>query len=1816
MDAAEEQTSRPIGRQPEAGKAPSQYSGGHRTLTKPSSRKSRKETLLSQARRKLELAAARVAEIEAANRVAELEEQEDTDGEDTVTTNQETERRVNDWLDASQSQLLAITDQPHNRPPATQQNEAVEAREIAEQQAAPTTAHAIPMPHVMNNSTPAPAGVEGTVAVQQPQQINLSELASAIALAARAGQQLVPRYNTELPIFSGSHQEWLSFKAAYMESASAYTETENTARLRRSLRGRAKEVVENLLIYNPKPEEVLKSLESRFGRPDAIALAELERLRALQRPTDAPKDLCIFATKVTNIVTTLRALDKIYYLYNPEVTKATIEKLTPAMRYRWFDFAAENQQEEADLLKLARFLQREADRCGPYAQPEQITGSSGGAQIQRRTTLRTYNTEMSTEQQECPVCKKQGHTTTTCKKFKEADVSTRWDIAKKKYLCFRCLKQRTRNHSCRGKQCAIDDCHRLHHNLLHLKKEKPIVETEERVEIVSSTWTPTKTQAYLKIVPVRVSGPKGQVDTHALLDDGSTVTLLDADIAKQTGVKGPVEPLHIEAIANTEVEAGASRRVTLTLHGDSGSYNIQARTFKNLQLSSQTISDEDLVDCRHLSDIEHKLKYNKVIPKLLIGQDNWHLLLARKVRRGNSRQPVASLTPLGWVLHGAHTRTLGQQVNHIYHLTEIEEKMDEELRHHFALESLLITPKRPTTDPEKRALDLLKEHTKQREDGRYETTLLWKSEEIEMANNFENACNRLLSTEKKIDKDLKLREKYNEQMNALINKGYAEQAPPSSSEKKTWYLPHFPVLNPMKPGKVRVVHDAAAKTKGMSLNDCLLTGPDLLQSLPGVLMRFRQHPIAVTADIAEMFMQVKIREEDRDALRYLWRGENREQQPTEYRMTSLIFGATSSPATAIYVKNINAEKYKLTHPAAYEAIVKNHYVDDYLQSFKNLEEAKKISQKVRDIQKEAHYDLKKWTSNCTELIAMLDENNESQPSKDLDDGTKTERVLGLIWKPGTDELAFNLNLARLPPEVMDDKEPTKRKILKIIMSLFDPLGFASPVTTRAKQILQETWRRGTGWDDKLDEDLIHQWQQWMEHLRALKDIGIPRCHLHYSDATRRELHIFVDASEAAYAAVIYWRLTNPDGEVSLSFVLGKARVAPLKITSIPRLELQAAVMGSRMAAAVMEEHDEKPDQRIFWTDSRTVLTWLKTGARSYKPYVAHRIAAIEENSKVTEWRWIPTKLNVADDATRDVPNHLDTTHRWFSGPDFLKNDSSTWPSDRLEIDMQTGEEKTHHIGEKNPVSIKNAVPDPSRFSKWERLLRTTARVVQFITLCKRKTAAVNYKRTLKNKEKDPAWNARKARQQTRTPRATIEERKNFLPIEPEILKKAEELLIRTIQMDSFAEEIKSMNNGKAIPKDSRLRSLAVENINGVLTLKTRIAAAMDVVIEKRPPILDGNHRITRLFMDFIHRQLHHSGVESTINECRQRFWILRMRPTARAIIKNCLPCRIRRNTPPTPATGNHPPCRLAHHHRPFTFTGVDYFGPLTTTVGRSTQKVYVALFTCLTTRAVHLEMAASLSTDSAVMALRRMAARRGCPTEMWSDNGTNLQGAAKELTQATEEEAKKKGISWRFIPPGAPFMGGAWERLVKSVKTALTTVLHERSPTQEVLMTLLAEAEYTVNSRPLTHVSVSPEDPEALTPNHFLLGGSALSPTFGTFDESDLIGRTHWRASQRLADLFWARWLKEYLPDLQYRREPYGRGPAIKVGDVVLITDGTLPRNVWPRGLVTAVFPGPDGVIRAVDVRTKGGILRRPAKKLVILPTEPADLHQDLDASS
>ncbi|XP_072934731.1 uncharacterized protein [Epargyreus clarus] len=300
---------------------------------------------------------------------------------------------------------------------------------------------------------------------------------------------------------------------------------------------------------------------------------------------------------------------------------------------------------------------------------------------------------------------------------------------------------------------------------------------------------------------------------------------------------------------------------------------------------------------------------------------------------------------------------------------------------------------------------------------------------------------------------------------------------------------------------------------------------------------------------------------------------------------------------------------------------------------------------------------------------------------------------------------------------------------------------------------------------------------------------------------------------------------------------------------------------------------------------------------------------------------------------------------------------------------------------------------------------------------------------------------------------------------------------------------------------------------------------------------------------------------------------------------------------------------MAHHQRPFSYCGADLFGPMEVTVGRRHEKRYGVLFTCLTIRAVHIELVPTLTSDSFIVALRRMAARRGWPTHMYTDNGTNLRGADKELRksimemdqQALADGAMNHGTKWTFIPPASPHWGGAWERLIRSVKTSLRVVLKERAPKEETLMTLLAEVENIINSRPLTHVSVEVGSTEALTPNHFLLGTSYNLPQIGTFSD-EFYHRKQWRISQQLSDMFWKRWVKEVLPDMIPRRKWTKEQRPLQPGDLVYILDPDSPRNMWPRGLIEQVHPGRDGRVRVAIIKTKNGHLTRSTTRIARIP--------------
>lgn len=302
-----------------------------------------------------------------------------------------------------------------------------------------------------------------------------------------------------------------------------------------------------------------------------------------------------------------------------------------------------------------------------------------------------------------------------------------------------------------------------------------------------------------------------------------------------------------------------------------------------------------------------------------------------------------------------------------------------------------------------------------------------------------------------------------------------------------------------------------------------------------------------------------------------------------------------------------------------------------------------------------------------------------------------------------------------------------------------------------------------------------------------------------------------------------------------------------------------------------------------------------------------------------------------------------------------------------------------------------------------------------------------------------------------------------------------------------------------------------------------------------------------------------------------------------------------------PQMSSLPPARLASFERPFTFVGIDYFGPLYVTVGRRKVKRWGALFTCLTVRAVRLEIAHSLDTSSCVMCINNFMARRGTPREIFTDNGTNLKGASKIFSPEVDHKTISKtfeSIRWKFNPPAAPHMGGAWERLVRSVKTTLYHICPHMNFNDETLKCALTEVEFIINSRPLTFVSLESCDDEALTPNHLLLGSSSgLKPI--NHKEIDL--RQRWNQTKLFADKFWHRWIKEYAPTLIRRGKWHEKTTPLRVGDIVIIIDENLPRHCWPKGKIIEALVAKDGQVRQAKFQTKNGIFQRPTVKIAKL---------------
>ncbi|KAL4009499.1 hypothetical protein ACER0C_003351 [Sarotherodon galilaeus] len=443
----------------------------------------------------------------------------------------------------------------------------------------------------------------------------------------------------------------------------------------------------------------------------------------------------------------------------------------------------------------------------------------------------------------------------------------------------------------------------------------------------------------------------------------------------------------------------------------------------------------------------------------------------------------------------------------------------------------------------------------------------------------------------------------------------------------------------------------------------------------------------------------------------------------------------------------------------------------------------------------------------------------------------------------------------------------------------------------------------------------------------------------------------------------------------------------------------------------------------------------------------------------------------------------------------------------------------------------------------------------------------------------------------------------------ENLAKAEEAIIRYCQRKTFPKEITALSKGQGVKRTSSLFKLSPVLEQGILRVGGRLSRAALPEESKRPAILNKDLHITKLILREIHENLAHCGHNHVISKLRTKFWVPGANSAVRKILARCIACRREHGVAGQQQMADLPRDRVLPDDPPFTNCGVDYFGPYEIKRGRSTVKRYGVIFTCLTTRAIHLEMAASLDTDSFIHALRRFIARRGQIKILRSDNRTNFIGAERELKRAIaewnvskiEDHLKQQGIQWTFNPPSGPHHGGVWERLLKSVKKILNVTLRLQTLDEESLHTLLCEAEAIINSRPITKASSDPNDLEVLTPNHLLLLRNKPSLPPGLFDRQDLYARRRWKQVQYMSEIFWKRWAREYLPQLQERQRWTRPSRNFLVGDIVLIVDDTAPRNSWITGKVIHTISDKAGMVRQVRIKTKTSVLDGPITKICLL---------------
>lgn len=1675
---------------------------------------------------------------------------------------------------------------------------------------------------------------------EQSRRSSFSSAQSGASSNAKLPKLPLPSFSGEISDWNSFYDLYCSL----VHNNSAYTDTEKFRYLLLTLKNEPYNLIKSLPITDANYSVAFGILVSRYENKRVIASTYLEKILDVEPCTEKSTSSLRYLLNVyQENIKALEVMNFPTEQWSFILLTILLRKIPASIRKR-FELSLQSPSEVPKVATLISFLERELSACEianfnrhegsskSFSPPRGRTASGASpatrhafhvasqtaydsacndVQSSARQVLQSNSEKPNNKSFTCICCDAQ-HTLTKCTKFLNLSPKERYSLISDKNVCFNCLHVGHDVRQCKS-SFVCRSCHKRHHTLIHFdnkiyvsdvyqsadnydkNNEIPVNDSTTQVTMTAATRESSaqsnapfvRTSTVLlstALVDVYV-GERKQSTVRCLIDTGSQATLISEACVQRLGLSRKnvnVPPIYGINVDKPVHAKGLISCCIAPKNQSQPSVQIDAIVLPKLITSQMPSCEIPYTGWSHIKNLTlADPDFHTPQPvEMLLGADVLPHILLHNTITGVPGSPVAMNSIFGYLLMGKVEFESSSPVSFPIQVCHSSVNDDFDLKRFWELESI---PEQKSLSPDELLCETVYETTHTRnESGRYVVALPFRPDAPPLGESRDIALARFRKLEYKLERNPQLKTNYHACLQEYLDLDHMEPVDSLPAASCAYYIPHHCVVKESsETTKTRVVYDAGCKTtNGNSLNDILLPGPKLHLDIVDVLLKFRIHSIAFTADIKQMYRNILVRDSDRDFQRILWRT-SPEEPIRDYRLRTVTFGVSSSPYLALRTMRQLASDEAARFPRASQVIMNDVFVDDVVSGDCSEAGALALQQELIGICQSAGFELHKWHSNSPAILAAVQavgshgERPDNVSLAELENDTKT-KVLGLQWNPNSDSFKFSVKVS--------SEKCTKRSILSEIARIYDPLGLLSPVTIFAKHLIQLLWISGVDWDETPPQHIIHSWSNFINELPLLSQVVFPRHVITHSRSL--QLHGFSDASEKAYGACVYLRALGEDDTVSISLLLAKTRVAPTKRVSIPRLELMAALLLARLIQTVLRIYGDRINlkQVYTWSDSSVVLAWLHSPPHEWKTFVSNRTTEILNIVPARCWRHVPSGDNPADAASRGLlPASLVRHDMWFHGPPFLRKDEASWPISKAKL--STEEEKRNIAIVSNPATSTpmEDVEFISRFSSLGKLIRVTALIFRFYKKCKRVQTIFPAHITV------PEYNFTLNR------------------------------LIQVVQHSVFNDDISNLSKGKLTSNKLRRLNPFVDS-NNCLRVGGRIHKSLLSYDSKHQLILPKKHPLTVLIIDDAHLSLLHAGAQSTQYSLLQKYWILSSRDVIRQRIHRCVRCFRARPVRTQPSMGPLPAVRL-RPERPFLKTAVDFAGPFFVRANKvrnaKVVKCYVSVFVCMCVKAIHLEIVSELSTDGFLATLRRFTSRRGLCTDIYSDCGRNFIGCdryLKELFQFLRDDSvqstlnKKvleQGITWHFQPPYASHFGGLFEAGVKSFKHHLHRVIGTRTLTYDEMHTLLCQIEAVLNSRPLCVLSADATDPLPLTPSHFLIGGPLTAiPDVSLVDENPN-RLLRWRLIQQSTQQFWRKWSLEYLHEIQQRGKWFSdRGTPIREGMIVVVCDDNAPPLQWRLARVHALHPGPDGSVRVVTLQIGKTFVKRPVVKICPLPIE------------